>query len=247
MMDGLLYPVDPEGCAPSFGASSTKPDVVGEGTDSTGGRETPKAKVSRRGGILRELCWTRLLCWAPRQRLPFSRGTLTSSVLLCARQAKWQLFQSGDNLTLSAPNRILVPTLTLVWECPLLITWVPMSHPLETEVPQSVGRGEAGPWAEWMNEWKAGRAGLESVSESLAHAPCYSGLCVDFWAAVPPWLVAGHQDTLVYLCSHSLCVLQGLTLGFSRQGRNRKKKVSFLIVYILREKVGNKLVFFSVL
>lgn len=49
MMDGPLCPVDPEGCAPSFGASTTKPHVVGEGTDFTGGRETPKAKV--RGGV----------------------------------------------------------------------------------------------------------------------------------------------------------------------------------------------------
>lgn len=228
MMDGLLYPVDPEGCAPSFGASSTKPHVVGEGTDSTGGRETPKVKVSRRDGILRELCWTRLLCWAPRQRLPFSRGTLTSSVLLCARQAKWQLFQSGDNLTLSAPNRILVPTLTLVWECPLLITWVPVSHPLETEVPQSVERGEAGPWAEWMNEWKAGRLdwSLFQNPRLMLHA-----ILGSVWTSEqlfhPGWWQAIKTSWFIFAVIHSMFFK---VLLWAVQGREEtgKKKSLFL-------------------
>lgn len=55
-MNRLFFPVDPEGGALRFWASSTKLHDVGEGTDFTGGRETHKAKVSRRGDIPREVC-----------------------------------------------------------------------------------------------------------------------------------------------------------------------------------------------
>lgn len=75
-----------------------------------------------------------------------------------------------------------------------------------------------------------------------------SGLCQALRGVLSSRHTLAHGGPLryfVYLCSHPLYILQGLTTGCSRGGGGRKQNKIFLLrVYTLKARVENKAVFF---